>query len=161
MNDAIRENLESRKHKLVEKYIIANKLHKMYLEREFNKTGVYRSQHQILMDVARFPGASQKEIAERHHVSTATIAVSLKKLESGGYISRSADEKDNRFNLICLTPKGEAVVSGSAAVFKRAEEALFSGFSEEELTCLEGYLDRLHLNVEYLLQESGEREDAT
>lgn len=150
----IKENFESRKHKLVEKYIMANKLHKMYLEREVAQTGVYRSQHQILMYIAANPNASQKEIATRQHVSTATIAVSLKKLEKGGYISRSADKKDNRFNQICITPKGRAVVEGSIQIFQKVEDALFAHFTEEELNQFEGYIDRVRLNLEYLLQEN-------
>ena len=68
MNDNFRDGSETRNQKLVEKYIMANKLHRMYLERELNKSGVYRSQHQILMFISKFPNASQKEIANRHHV---------------------------------------------------------------------------------------------
>ena len=150
----LNRDYESRKHKLIEKYMMTNKLHKVYLERELNKSGVYRSQHQILMYIARYPNASQKEIADRQHVSTATIAVSLKKLEKGGYIRRSADKQDNRFNQICITPKGQAVVEGSFRIFKKVEDSLFQGFGDEELDQLEGLIDRVRLNMEYLLQES-------
>ena len=156
MNSA-EENREygvgSREHELLKKYINGNKMHKMYLDREVNKSGVYRSQHQILMYIARFPNASQKEIANHQQVSTATIAVSLKKLEKGGYISREVDRNDNRFNQICITPKGQAVVEESIKIFRKAEEGLFRGFSTEEKVQLEGFLDRMHLNLEYLLQE--------
>lgn len=148
------DGLETRNHKLVEKYIMANKLHRMYLERELNKSGVYRSQHQLLMYISRFPNASQKEIATRQHVSTATIAVSLKKMEKGGYISRVTDKNDNRYNQICITPKGQAIVEGSEKIFRKVENALFTGFSEEELNQFEEFLDKVRLNLEYLFQES-------
>lgn len=150
----IHDGMETRNHKLVEKYIMTNKLHKMYLERELNKSGVYRSQHQILMYISRFPNASQKEIATRQHVSTATIAVSLKKMEKGGYISRVTDKDDNRYNQICITPKGRAVVEGSEKVFRKVENALFAGFTDEELNQFEDFLDKVRLNLEYLFQES-------
>ena len=146
-------DLESRNHRIVEKYIMSTKLHKMYLERELNKSGVYRSQHQILMSLARCPKASQKELAECQHVSTATIAVSLKKLEKGGYISRAVDQEDNRFNQIRITPKGQEIVEMSEQVFQKSEEALFRGFQPEELDALERFLDRMRLNLECLLQE--------
>lgn len=132
---------------------MTNKLHRMYLDREVNKSGVYRSQHQILMYIAQFPNASQKEIASHQNVSTATIAVSLKKLEKGGYISRVSNENDNRFNQIRITPKGEAVVEESCQVFRKAEEAMFSDFDEADLSRFEEYLERIRLNLEYLLQE--------
>lgn len=146
-------DLETKRHVLMEKMMVMIKLHKMYLERELNQSGVFRSQHQILMYIARNPDASQREIAEHQHVSTATIAVSLKKLEKGGYIIRSADQLDNRFNQIRITPKGQAVVEKSGFIFRRAEEAQFCGFGQDELSQLQDYLDRMRLNLEYLLQE--------
>lgn len=146
-------NHESREHKLIEKYIMVNKLHKVYLERELNNSGVFRSQHQILMYIAKYSKASQKEIADRMHVSTATIAVSLKKLEKGGYISRSAAKQDNRYNQICITPKGQAVVDGSMEVFKKVERSIFKGFTDSELKQFEEMIDRVRLNMEYLIQE--------
>lgn len=145
----------TKEHKIIEKYMIINKLHHMYLERELNQSGVFRSQHQILMYIAKFPNASQKDIANCRHVSTSTIAVSLKKLEKGGYISRMMDAEDNRFNQICITPKGREIVDNSIQVFKRVEEALFASFSEEELEQFEGFLDRARLNMEYLMQNRG------
>lgn len=144
---------EKKEHELLKKYMNGNRMHKMYLDREVAKTGVYRSQHQILMYIARFPNASQKEIASHQQVSTATIAVSLKKLEKGGYISRAVDCNDNRYNQICITEKGQEVVEESVQIFRKAEEGMFRGFSAEEKELLEGFLDRMYLNMEYLLQE--------
>lgn len=150
------------KHRLLEKYVVTNKLHKMYLERELNCSGVFRSQHQILMYIARFPKASQKDIAEHQHVSTATIAVSIKKLEKGGYIHRAMDEADNRFNQICITPKGKEIVDGSVKVFQKVEKTLFNTFTEEELLLFENFMDRVRLNLEHLFQESGvEKQEKT
>ncbi len=146
---------ESQAHILVEKYIMSTKLHKMYLERKLKGSGVYRSQHQILMSIAESPNVSQKQIARCQHVSTATIAVSLKKLEKGGYISRVVDASDNRFNQICITPKGQEIVEQSRRVFQRSEKALFQDFSQEEMDLLENFLDRMRLNLEQLLQEDG------
>lgn len=149
------ENVEwgTKEHELVKKYMNGNKMHRMYLDREVLKTGVYRSQHQILMYIARFPNASQKEIANHQQVSTATIAVSLKKLEKGGYISRVVDCNDNRYNQICITEKGQAVVEESVQIFRKAEEGMFRGFTPEEKEKLGDFLDRMYLNMEYLLQE--------
>ncbi len=148
-------DFDAKKRVLTEKYVMVMKLHRMYLDRELNHSGVYRSQNQILMHIARYPNASQREIADRQHVSTATIAVSLKKLEKGGYISRSADKQDNRFNQICLTPKGHAAVEKNKNIFSRVEEAQFRGFTDSEIDQFENFLDRIRLNLEYLMQENG------
>lgn len=150
-----KENMdfETRNNILMEKCIMTNKIQRMYLERELNQSGVYRSQHQILMYISRYPNASQKQIAKHQHVSTATIAVSLKKLEKGGYIKRAVDENDNRFNQISITPKGQTVMKQSRKIFQKVEDALFNGFTEEEINQFEQYIERIHLNLEYLFQE--------
>lgn len=142
---------------LMHTYMEINRLHRMVLERQLNNTGVYRSQHQLLMYIADNPNASQKDLAAMHHVSTATVAVSLKKLEQGGYIKRVVDENDNRFNQICITEKGKTVVEGSIAYFQKLEMQMYEGFDPEELVQLQGFLDRIYQNLNGLLPET-ERE---
>lgn len=145
-------------HKLLDKYIYVAKLHRAILERQLSKTGVYRSQHQFLMYIVCHPKASQKEIAERYHISTATVAVTLKKLEKGGYIHRLVHQEDNRFNQISITERGQAVVDKSMKLFQAAEEQMFRGFDEAEQTQLMGFLDRMESNLQQQLKEA-ESED--
>lgn len=147
-------------HRLIKKYITIAKLHRSFLEEKLRRTGVYRSQHQILMCIHDHPGASQKDIACIYQASTATVAVSLKKLEKGGYIKRDVDEGDNRYNQIRITEKGERLVQQSICLFQRVEDSLFSGFTEAEFAELEGYLDRIRSNMTSLMNEK-EREEHT
>lgn len=145
-------------HQVVMKYMNTNKLHRAILERRLNATGVYRSQHQILMCIARNPDMSQKEIADRNFVSTATIAVSLKKLEKGGYIAREMNADDNRFNQIRITEKGRKIVQHSFEYFKSTEEAMLAGFSDEELVQFCGFLDRMKDNLNHLQPKDRQEE---
>lgn len=140
--------------RLVECHLSVSRLHRVLLERQLNKTGVYRSQHQLLMYIANNPNASQKEIARRHRVSTATVAVSLKKLEQGGYIIRAVDQSDNRCNQICITEKGRKVVEQSFGYFEKLERQMFEGFSEEDLEGYQKYQERILYNLCSLLPES-------
>ena len=78
-----------------------------------NKDGLYRVQHQLLMCVYKYPDASQKELARIQNVSTAAVAVTLKKLEKGGYVGRIVDRDDNRYNKIRITEKGRKEVERS------------------------------------------------
>lgn len=143
---------------LMHTYMGINRLHRMVMERQLNKTGVYRSQHQLLMHIADNPNTSQKDLAAMHHVSTATVAVSLKKLENGGYIRRVVDQDDNRYNQICITEKGRAVVDGSILFFQKLEAQMYEGFEPEELVVLQDFLDRIYHNLNGLLPET-EREE--
>lgn len=142
---------------VMDTYIHINRLHRMILERELNKTGVYRSQHQLLMLIAGNPNASQKEIARLCRVSTATVAVSLKKLEQGGYIRRLVDASDNRCNQLTVTEKGQNVVTKSTSYFRKVEDQMFAGFSEEEMDTLRGFLIRICHNLKQMIPEK-ERE---
>lgn len=132
---------------LLEVFRYVGCLHRTALERQLNKTGVFRSQHQLLMYISHCPNASQKEIAQWAHVSAATVAVSLKKLENGGYIRRMVDEEDNRYNQICITEKGRAVVEDSIRYFQEVEQQMFAGFTPEDEAALKAYLERLRDNL--------------
>ena len=88
---------DSPQHRLIEKYIRVTRLHRSVIEHQLEGTGVYRSQHQILMYVSNNPNVSQKDLAKMYGVSGATIAVSLKKLEKGGYIKRLVDQPDMHY----------------------------------------------------------------
>lgn len=151
-----REHL-SLTHQTVKLYMKTGRLHRDVLEKEVRRTGVYRSQHQILMFLSNHPEASQKEIAEFLGVSTATIAVTLKKLEKSGYILRTSDPKDNRCNRIQLSGKGEEIVTQSHEIFWRVEEAMFLGFSEEEKKKLINFFERICENLEKINQNNSRR----
>ena len=97
---------------------------------------------------------SQKELAKQYHASAASIAVSLKKLEKGGYINRLVDRDDNRYNKIRLTEKGKEEVERSISFFEKTEEGMLSGFSEEEKKLFYQCIQKLSGNLEQMLQRT-------
>lgn len=143
---------------LTENWMDINHLHRTILERKLNQNGLYRSQHQLLMYISEHPNQSQKEIARLNRISPATAAVTLKKLEKGGYIHRTADNRDNRYNKICLTEKGKMVVEYGIRYFSQIQQRMFAGFTEEERIQLTGELERIKKNLTEFLSET-ERED--
>lgn len=152
---------DSPTHRVMSGYMRIMKRHRCILDQRLKRTGVYRSQHQILMMLSNHSNTSQKELAERLFVSTATIAVSVKKLEKGGYITRLMDQEDNRMNKLCLTEKGRDMVVHSRQFFRNVEAQMFRDFSEEELEVMEAYLDRIYKNLSQIPteEELTERED--
>lgn len=144
---------KSMEQKILDRYFRLTRLHRRVVEQELNVTGVYRSQHRILMCLAKNPNISQTELAERQEVSTSAIAVSLKKLQQGGYIQKELDKRDNRFNQICITQKGREVVERSRDIFQEIEKKMFLGFSEEEMETLASSLERLCANLEHISKD--------
>lgn len=151
--------LRSPQHEMIHKYISITRMHRSIIDRRLSATGVYRSQHQILMYVADNPFVSQIELARMYGVSGATVAVSLKKLEKGGYIVREADEKDGRLNHISITDKGRKVVADSVKIFRNTELCMFRGFTEQDMKQMGEFLDRIYENLKGNLTSEKESEE--
>lgn len=99
------------------------------------------------MHLNHHPNCSQVEIAREMEISPAAVAVSLKKLESGGYITRETTESDNRTHRVTITPKGRSVIEWSEQMFLETEKAMFEGFSEEEMQSLQQFFERIYENL--------------
>lgn len=132
---------KERAHLTFYKMIQVDRFHRSVFEKMHSAFGIHRSQHRLLMYISRKDTCpSQKDIAEHFDISPAAIAVSLKKLEDSGYITRESLEKDNRFNRITLTEKGKIIVEKSEDFFAQSDFAMFRDFSEQDyanlLECL-------------------------
>ena len=133
----------------VHKLIITMKKHRKLFDSMREKTGLGRSAHRLLMILSSSDETlSQTYLAERLEISTAAVAVMLKKLESDGYIKRSVNQNDSRFNAIELTEKGANITESSKKDFLSIDVALFDGFEEKELLDFNVFLDRLQANIE-------------
>lgn len=132
---------------LVQSLIRISKLHRKVVDKKLHKTGVFESQHRLLMHLSRNKDSSQIQLAESLHVSAATIAVTLKKLEKGGYVERNMNTSDNRFNKIDITKKGQKVVEDSKEIFKGLDLKMFEDFSDEDIGDLMQYLEKLIYNL--------------
>ncbi len=121
--------------------------HRKIMQYYLDETGVYQAQHHLLMRIHHDQNASQKDIAMSMDVSAATIAVSLKKLEKGGYIKKEMDQGDNRLNQITITEKGNKVVEKSKQIFDFTDRKVFEGFTQEEKRTLSSLLMKLDANL--------------
>lgn len=139
-----RQNLER---ELSMKFRRVDRVFKRNIEHKVKDTGVYRSQHSLLMHLNREPNCSQVKLAEQLEVSPAAIAVSTKKLEKGGYIRRETDENDNRAHQVFITEKGREVIEQSMIIFQETEAKMFAGFSEEEMAEMDNFLERIYENL--------------
>ena len=125
-----------------------HRLHRRALEKQLQVTGLYRAQHRTLMHLAKNPGISQTELAKSLDVTTATVAVTLKKLEQDGYVTKKIDRADNRFHQIEITEKGKQIVEESEHIFSNVNEVMLQQFSEEEKEQLLQFFDRLCDNLQ-------------
>lgn len=138
------------------KFRRVNRMMTHMIDRKVSGTQVYRGQHQVLMHIAHHPDASQAEIAGQMEISPSALAVTLKKLEKGGYIVRSTDTSDDRKKHIGMTESGSVIVAESHRMFKEIENQMFYGLSGEELEILGGLMSRIEKNLQNMEQDSKE-----
>ena len=141
----------SHKRKEVGLIMKANRLHRNAIEKRLRALGMHRSQHMILMLVSHCTdNISQKELAERLQITPAAVAMMLKKLENGKYISRQTDKTDNRINRIVILPKGMEVVQLSEKSFVEVDNAMLAGISEAELAAFVQTMEKINNNLAVL-----------
>ena len=133
---------------LKSKFMHINRMHHKLAEKMLITTGVHRNQHMLLMHLYRTNEVpSQKELANCFRISPAAVAVSLKKLENEGYISRNTSENDSRYKKITITAKGKGVVEKSREILDGLDERSFGNLSSEEKEILGVLLDKVIDNL--------------
>lgn len=113
-----------------------------YMAKELKDLNISYTQALILCKLAEMPDktATQKELKEFLQVTSASISTVIKRMIKNGLLSQKADVKDNRVNLISLTPKAVDLVSSVSACLKTADEKIGSNFSAAEKECLSSLL---------------------
>ncbi len=143
---------------IIKRLLRIDRSHKAIIDAQINRLGIHRSQHNVLMYLHFCKEApTQEDIANIFEISPAAVAVTLKKLEAAGLIERITRKGDGRAKEVRLTEDGEEIVRVSREMIDRADEALTEGFSDVDLTRLEGFLDRMAENMKNV-QESGDAE---
>lgn len=138
-------------HNTVHKLIATMRKHRHIFDKMREQTGLGRSAHRMLMILSDTDGdLSQTYLAEKLEISTAAVAVTLKKMETDGYILRETNAADSRFNTIALTEAGKKIVEMSKKSFDRIDTSVFDGFDAQEMAQFNSYMDRIQANIRSL-----------
>ncbi len=100
------------------------------------RVGLPLSRWRILLAVREGGSVSQKKLVEKLQVDPGALTRQLKGLESLGWISRSADTRDNRITNVMLTTTGTAVVEQTMPRRNRFLDELLDGIPEAQLHAL-------------------------
>ena len=91
---------------------------------------------------------SGKELAKRLNVTPPSITSMIKKMEQEGYITRKADEQDQRVMRLTLAQKGRDSIAYVIKTAEKLEEKVFEGMSAEEKMLFRRLLLQIIENVE-------------
>lgn len=91
--------------------------------------------------------SSQKVLSDALRISPASVAVSLKSLERGGYVEKLPDEADQRRKAVRLTDKGRAALAACHQIFREVDRRMFGGFTPDEMEQVRAFQLRMLHNL--------------
>ena len=118
--------------------LIGKRAQELYAEYDLN-----RAQSGILFALHQEDSMSQKELAK-----PPSITSMIKKMEQEGYITRKADEQDQRVMRLTLAQKGKDCIDYVIKTAEKLEEKLFEGMSAEEKMLFRRLLLQILENLE-------------
>ncbi len=133
---------------MVHKLISTSLIHRYHITKAAQKAGLYYGQPMILEYIKEHNLCTQKELADSLHISPASVATSIKRLEKSGYVQRSTDKEDVRKNRLSLTDDGLNILTEFRNICDETDKEMFKGFSEEECELLCNFLQRLYNNLD-------------
>lgn len=133
---------------------LLGRLHHMAFRSLLPEDGLPPAQAGALRMVIRFPGMSQRELADRLHIQRATATVMLQKMERAGYIDRRPDQADQRISRIYPTAEAIATDAENQKTVDAYFARCFAGVSEAEFSAMETALSKLGENLREILNEN-------
>jgi DNA-binding MarR family transcriptional regulator len=131
----------------IDMMIKTDHMHRALIDSRVRSLGIHRTQHRILMHLARCGKLpSQKDLAKHLDVTPAAVTCALRKIEKDGYVERNLGH-DNRYNEIQITDKGRELVEKTRLLFSEADSSMFVGFTDSELETYISCLEKLQANI--------------
>jgi DNA-binding MarR family transcriptional regulator len=97
----------------------------------------------IVRLIARQPGLSQQELAERLNLLPSRIVAFVDDLESRGYLTRQRNDIDRRLYALQLTPSGHELMATLGGVAREHDRQLTEGLTAQQRNELRALLTRM------------------
>lgn len=124
------------------------RMHRRTMMGYFQRIGMFNGHPHMLFHIRRQPGLTQKALAERMHISPASVAISIRRFESAGLVERRRDDRDGRVVHLYLTLAGEEMDAACAKGRDYMMDTLYQGFSQEEQEALYALLGKMIDNMQ-------------
>lgn len=108
---------------------------------------VTRSQWAMIAIVARYPGSTQRTIAEYLQMSEASAGRLIDRLCADGLLERRDRRDDRRARAVYVTEAAGPLLKQLGTIASDSEARMFSNFTDEEITQLLSFMDRIYDNV--------------
>ena len=109
--------------------------------------GLYRGQPPVLRALWEQEGLTHTELAERMHVTPATITKMLQRMEKAGFVVCKPDAEDQRVSRVYPTEAGRTIRRQVQAIWQAMEMETFDGLTEGERVSLHRFLLQMRENL--------------
>ncbi|MCX7568115.1 MarR family transcriptional regulator [Sulfitobacter sp. F26169L] len=109
--------------------------------------GLTHAQAYVLNQLFLEDGLSQTELAARMNVGTVTVSGLLDRLETRGWVRRSADTRDRRAKNVWLTESAAGLLDHMVREFTTLNDIATAGLSEDEVVQMSNLLRKVRSNL--------------
>jgi MarR family transcriptional regulator, transcriptional regulator for hemolysin len=123
-----------------------------FADRIARRQGMTKAQWVVLLRVERYPGLSQKDLAELMEVEPITIGRLVDRLEARGLVTREADDQDRRIWRLQLTPAARPLLQVIGGHRADIAAMIAAGIGEDTAHAMRKGLEQAKANVTYALR---------
>ncbi|PYE88811.1 MarR family winged helix-turn-helix transcriptional regulator [Phyllobacterium leguminum] len=109
--------------------------------------GLYAGQDAIMLQLAAEDGQSPGVLAQRLGVRPPTVTKTISRLQSQGFVTKQASERDQRQAHVFLTDNGRDVIRTIEKSIRKTEKDALRGLDKKERKTLLKLLNRLEFNL--------------
>lgn len=113
------------------------------MARGLEARGLTRARANALWEVAQHGPLTQRQIADRLHVTPRNVTTLIDALERTGFVTRTEHASDRRAVLVRLTPQGQEAAARMESEANALAEELFGDLPPAELATVIRALDRV------------------
>lgn len=147
LTTGLKESSENPRRQVSLRLTVISRLQRNNFDRLVAELNVTRSQWALIAVVARYPGSTQRMIAECLEMSEASAGRLVDRLCADGLLERRDRADDRRARAVYITEASEPLLKELGEIASKAENEMLKGFSESEVEKLNEYLTRIYANI--------------
>ena len=117
-----------------------------YLAHSGEKKGLSETYRPFIFALS-LKNMTQNELVEYTRFAAPTVSLTIRKMESEGYVEINQSTTDSRTKIVSLTEKGKKLVKEYKKHLESFDEQVLSAINEEEKTELKNILEKLRDKV--------------
>ncbi|MFB0920941.1 MAG: MarR family transcriptional regulator [Oscillospiraceae bacterium] len=119
----------------------------IYSSRRLVEYGIGAAEEYILMFLMGNSEANQDQVSRFFMLDKGSVARSLAKLESKGFIVRKVNDENQREKVLSLTEKALGLKETLSGLLVEWKKSMYEGMTEDEITAFERTAEKIAANV--------------